>query len=445
MKQITMRRHRMLDLMQVIKAGKGLPVNDTDSRLIGEELAKEVYGWHVDPSISDPAQAVTYLTDAVGKTPAAMGASGFSYGSWKNAFFMPRPCMLRSDGTVAYYLDPNDYTRKADGTASDVSNADFDGNAMMEWPLIFYKFESGEAEGEGYFYCSNKQIDSSYKCWCNVNANNEIIPHFYTAIYNGTGTSRLRSLSGVRLTQANGSGYTTAEQEITRALSNNTTEDVQWYTDIFSDRILINALLVLMGKSLSVSNVFGKGVGAGSSLIPENYVTGAMNDKGLFFGTFTGNNAVKVFGMENWYGLMWRRTAGIMTDTNDLTYYKFTYGTADGSTVIGYSEQGTGYLTASSSSATGWVTKIDYSNGLPIPKSVTGGITQDYSGSYYGCYYYNKPSASTGSGLMTRALFGGAYDPNSSRKSIAHTATLNMDSSNNGAFNVTTGLSCKPI
>ncbi|MBR1382793.1 MAG: hypothetical protein IJ555_03140, partial [Ruminococcus sp.] len=45
-----------------------------------------VYGWHVDPSISDPAQAVTYLADAVGKTPAAMGASSFSYGDWANAF-----------------------------------------------------------------------------------------------------------------------------------------------------------------------------------------------------------------------------------------------------------------------------------------------------------------------------------------------------------------------
>lgn len=40
-----------------------------------------VYGWHIDPSISNPAQAVTYLADAVGKTPAAMGASTFSYGA----------------------------------------------------------------------------------------------------------------------------------------------------------------------------------------------------------------------------------------------------------------------------------------------------------------------------------------------------------------------------
>lgn len=434
---------------ELLKASKGLPVKDPIAALWGMNLVSKrgpvVYGWHVDPTISDPSQAVTYLADARGKAPAAMGATVFSYGGWEDAFFMPKPCMLRYDGTVAYYLDPNDYTKKADGTASDVANASFDGNAMMEWPLIWYKFEAGAAEGEGYFYCSDRQVDESYHCWCNINANDEIIPHFYTAIYNGTGTAKLRSLSGVQLTQANGSGYTTAEQEITRALANNTGGSVEWYTDVFCDRILINALLVLIGSSLSVSGAFGKGVGAGSSLVPDNYITGALNDKGLFYGNSSGNSAVKVFGMENWYGLKWRRTAGIMTDTKDLTYYKLTYGTADGSTAIGYNDQGAGYLRAVSADATGWLVKMDYSYGVPIPKSVFGDITQDMSESRYGSFYYSKPSASTTYGQMTRALFGGAYDPTIERKSIAQASTLNMNSSNSSAFNVTTCLSCKPV
>lgn len=112
------------------------------------------------PPSPTPLRLVTYLADAVGKTPAAMGASSFSYGDWADAFFMQKPCMLRYDGTVAYYLDPNDYTKKEGGTASDVANASLAGNAMMEWPLIWYKFEAGEAEGEGYFYCSDKQVDT---------------------------------------------------------------------------------------------------------------------------------------------------------------------------------------------------------------------------------------------------------------------------------------------
>lgn len=44
------------------------------------------YGYHVDSSISDPSNAVTYVADAVGMTPAKMDTSSFSYGSWEMRF-----------------------------------------------------------------------------------------------------------------------------------------------------------------------------------------------------------------------------------------------------------------------------------------------------------------------------------------------------------------------
>lgn len=74
----------------------------------------KVYGFHINSKESDPSKAVTYLLDAVGMTPAKMdyANSKFDYGSWKNAFFMPKPCMLKSDGTVDYYLDQNDYSKR---------------------------------------------------------------------------------------------------------------------------------------------------------------------------------------------------------------------------------------------------------------------------------------------------------------------------------------------
>lgn len=300
------------------------------------------YGWHIDPNISDPAQAVTYLGNAIGKTPAAMGASSFSYGDWENAFFMPKPCMLRSDGTVAYYLDPNDYTKKADGTASDVANASFDGNAMMEWPLIWYKFEAGAAEGEGYFYCSDQQVDSSYKCWCNYDAKDNIIPHFYTAIYNGTIiNNKMRSLSGLDL-RSNGGTNHTGTQERTAALANNVNSETdvspEWFTCVWSDYTLISALIILIGKSLDVQHVFGLGLTTGdSSASSGEYVTGTANTGGLFTGSTTSSYIpVKVFGIENWWGCNWRRIAG-MSSSNILAY-KLTYGTADESAAIGYSE-----------------------------------------------------------------------------------------------------------
>lgn len=377
----------MPKMWEVLKASKGLPVDDPIAALWGQKIAEEInwkiteitgtlpltflsnggdlidyriygtaegagvetetkiYGWHVDPSVSDPAQAITYLGDAIGKTPAAMGSETFSYGDWSDAFFMPKPCMVRSDGTVDYYLDPNDYSKKADGTASDIADPSYDGNAMMEWPLLWWKYEAGETEGEGYFYVANRKPDDTYHCWCNYDADDNITEHFYTAIYNGTGTDKMRSISGVALTNANGNGGTTAAQEITRATTNNTTDKTEWYIDIWADRMLINGLLILMGKSLNSQVVFGRGLDTGSQAAKEAYVTGSLNDKGLFWGnTSAGTSGVKVFGMENWWGCTWHRTAGLIGLANGNTAYKLTYGTADGSTANGYNTTGDGYL-----------------------------------------------------------------------------------------------------
>lgn len=405
-----------------------------------------IYGWHVDPDESSPSDAVTYLKDAIGMTPAAMGSTAFNYGSWADAFFMPRPCMVRSNGTVDYYLNPNDYTKKVDGTASDIANLDYDGNAMMEWGLIWWKYEAGTAEGEGYFYVSNHRVDSSYKCWCNYDSKNNITDHFYTAIYNGTSaptfstastyavndhvtynnaeykcitaietagvwdsskweqvsaTTRLRSLSGIALTAANGNGSTTGQTEINRATANNTTVDTEWYIDVWSDRMLINGLLILMGKSLDSQGVFGRGIDTGSQASKEAYVTGTLNDKGLFYGsTANGTTAVKVFGMENWWALVWHRTAGLVGLSNGTTAVKMTYGTADGTTADGYNTTGTGYyIDTNVRPASGYMAKARFNAlGYYLPSVTTGGsATTRY------CDYWYTNNAAT-----TFALVGGS-------------------------------------
>lgn len=62
------------------------------------------------------------------------------WGSWKDfveEYF--KPAMLKSDGTIDYYLDPYDLTKKTDGvTASDVANTSYDGNAMLIVKPIYY-------------------------------------------------------------------------------------------------------------------------------------------------------------------------------------------------------------------------------------------------------------------------------------------------------------------
>lgn len=380
-------------------AGYKIPILISDKK-------PEIYGWHVDPSISDPAQAVTYIGDAVGKTPAAMGASTFSYGDWSNAFFMPKPCMVKNDGTVDYYLDPNDYTKKADGTASDVADASYDGNAMMEWPLIWWKYEAGEAEGEGYFYVSNVKVDNTYNCYCNINCDNQIVEHFYTAIYNGTGTTKLRSISGVALTSANGNGGTTFAEESTRAMANNTTVKTEWYIDVWADRVLINGLLVLMGKSLNTQVVFGRGLDSGSQVAKEAYTTGSLNDKGLFWGsTSSGSYGVKVFGMENWWACAYHRTAGLIGVSNNNYAYKMTWGRYDGTSATGYNTNAAGYKTVGTRPATNYFNKAKFGQFgfLPIVTSSSSSTT------YYSDYYNDGAGFALVGGAANAGAYSGAF------------------------------------
>lgn len=148
----------------------------------------KIYGFTINASESDPAQAVTYIKDAIGMTPAKMNYSTgiFDYGSWEDAFFMPKPCMLKSDGTVDYYLKPTDYTKKADGTASDVANTAYDGNAMMEWgqngKKIWLKvIPSGNKEGATVLIADHK-AGNYFHDYSFHNCKGESVAHFYTPI-----------------------------------------------------------------------------------------------------------------------------------------------------------------------------------------------------------------------------------------------------------------------
>ena len=422
---------------ELFKAYIGMPAKAQKYMLWAKYIKNKpiVYGWHVDPSISDPAQAVTYLADAVGKTPAAMGASVFSYGDWANAFFMPKPCMLNYDGTVAYYLDPNDYTKKADGTASDVANSSFNGNAMMEWPLIWYKFVAGTVDGEGYFYCSDKKVDDSYKCWCNINSNNEITEHFYTSIYNGTGTSKLRSLSGVKLISANGSSGISGATEISRALANNTSAHTEWYTDVWCDRQLIAALLVLIGKTTDSVRTFGLGRLGNTRDKKETYITGVLNNKGLFYGSLSDETiAVKVFGMENWWGTVGTRTAGLVSTSSGYAY-KLTYGTADGTNSVGYNSTGNGYKTVSAPQSGGYITKMHFPE-FGLPSEVVSYADGGNTSTYYCAFKHQHAAGYTvaGDGDLDNMYLSGCFRLFS--QSYTYTDTY---------WGLATRLYCKPV
>ena len=396
-----------------------------------------LYGFKLDQNESNPASMITYLSDcdnAIYKS-AYMNYSTdtFDYGDWGNAWFIKKlkPCMLKYDGTVDYELNPNDYTKKLDGTASDVANVSYGGNAMVGIPKVYWKIvDNGDNTANIYF--SDKKVDSDFHCWSHIDNNGNEIDYCYLSAYDGCNiSSKLRSVSG-RSPMTNQSGTT----EINYAKSNNTGSDVIWYTELFNDRMLINLLLLLIGKSTDTQTIFGTGnnktyVSTSNTGIKKS---GTMNTKGLFWGSNDNASGVKVFGIENFYGNVWKRIGGWINDKGTQKI-KMTYGQSDGSTVDGYNTDGAGYIVIGNSTpigtSSGYISKVLFNENGLIPTAVNGSQTTYYCD---GLWFNNSQ--------IDYALVGG--NSNGGYRAGAFYSVLNASVSA-ADWDCATAISCKPL
>lgn len=359
-----------------------------------------VYGVHIDGTDSNPKTRVRYLAKAVGMIPAKMNytTGTFDYGSWADAFFMPKPCMLKTNGQVDYYLNENDYSKKADGTASDITNVNYNGNAMMEWGdgtnLIWWKIEPDKGNpNSASLYVANYQADKDFKNLNFIDINGNEKAHFYTPIYNGSldSNNKLRSISGQTVIKSK-----SASQEMAYARANGTGYEIEQYVD----RLLINILLIIMGKSTDTQDVFGRGMN-NETTNGEHFLlkTGTMNSKGLFWGETAGEAGVKVFGMENYYGNQCRRTVGLIL-ANGTAKVKLSPSVKDGSSATNYNTDGTGYIEIPNSTPSGtnggYIRDMLYTALGMFPTVITGS-----SSTYYpdGCQFNIA--------IIAFAIFGG--------------------------------------
>lgn len=304
-----------------------------------------LYGFEIDKTNSDPDSCVTYTDMAVGFTPAAVDLStgAFNPGSWtEDVFFRQNNhvWMVKSDGTPDYQLDDNDYTKKLDGSASDVSNSAYDGNAMARFDTVWIK--RSESGNTMKVQICNIQLDEDFHAYAHTREDGSIMDYIWMAAFEGsTISSKIRSLKGLAPTTSQ-----TGANEITYAANNGTL----WGTQTWSQINMINMLLVLMAKSIDTQTAFGYGHNSGGSQASHLLKTGTISDKGAFYGT-SGNVAMKVFHIENYYGDAWNRIRGCVTDANKQILVKTTppYNTAGtGYTATGITPGGTsgGYISA---------------------------------------------------------------------------------------------------
>ena len=229
----------------------------------------------------------------------------------------------------------------------------------------------------------------------------------------------MRSISGKTISNA-----LSVQAEITACRANGEC----WYTETIVDRMLINMLLILISKSTSTQRVFGQGITSGGESEMKSYRTGSLDAKGMFYGYSSIDKAVKVFGMENYWGCQWRRHAGLI-QKGGKAYYKLTRGTADGSTATDFNTDGTGYIEHSGAllgANDQWQSTQAFDTNMMIP---SGGGASD---STHMCdnYWVNT-------GATTYALLGG----NSGNGSSCGAFDRHLNSGVSGAY---WGIGCAP-
>lgn len=306
-------------------------VNVDACKIYSINLAPYLFGYRINKNESDPYACVEYLFDAKDMKPAKMvyestetltdeetgetstgtTSAYFDYGDWKDLWFVTdnKPLMLKYDGTVDYYLNPNDYSFNEYGDFSAVADINYDGNAMAQFPLCWVKrYEDSE-----YLYeiVSNVKYDDTYKAYAHTDQNGVVKDYFYQSLFNGSVINqKLRSLSGT--------AYISSTLGFANAVSYAAANGDNWNLGSWSQRSLINTLLVLMSKSLDTQTSFGYGHAAGNNN-NKPLASGTLADKGQFFGyNITGSQSkqVKVFHCESHWGdqLFW--TQGLFSDSS---------------------------------------------------------------------------------------------------------------------------------
>lgn len=354
-----------------------------------------------DANESNPSNAVSYAGINTSYTPSIMNYSGgaFNYGSWADAFFLKlfKPCMLKYDGTVDYFLNPDDYAYKDDKiTPSDISDTTYGGNAMVQIGQIWIS-EENTTDGKKHIRIANRKIDSTFECYTHKKKDGTYADYIYRSLFDGCLIDgKIRSIKGQTINK-----NTTGDNQLTYAQANGT----GWNIEEYALRRTINYLLILMGKSLNTQAVFGQGVTSGyvSADNTGQVQTGTLSDKGMFWGASGTTTAVKVFHIENLWGNVWKIVNGLILAGGKIKY-KMCEGTGDGSTTENYNKTGEGYINSNitpSGTSGGFINEMTLIPGGGLLPTTMGG-----TGSSDNTYYCDKTWYNTG--ITAFARFGGA-------------------------------------
>ena len=91
-------------------------------------------------NFSEATHAYGVQWDVLNSNPAVTRIGALALHTTLPVHNQVKTCLLLDNGTVNYYLKPDDWTKKADGSASDLTGTD--GQIMVEIPAFYWTFET---------------------------------------------------------------------------------------------------------------------------------------------------------------------------------------------------------------------------------------------------------------------------------------------------------------
>ena len=314
-----------------------------------------------------------------------------------------RRCVLNADGSVNYYLHPENSNYKMGGTPSVLTGAD--GNVMVEIPKFYYKYEY-QTQGGGVVHSHSISLTPEVGYTVHdafVRGGVELPNRYYPAYLGYSSGGKLWSISGV---------YPTVSQTRAQFRTLARANGAGWEQIDFLLYEAITLLMIIEYGTMNIQSALGQGrtaftggSWANGSLIGINGLSNRLgNGSGSVVYAGSADDAaadgsfMSYRGCENFFGNVWRFVDGINCQGNMakaiyLNQNPATY--ADDVFTGDYVSIG-----VTTANAHGFARALGNTRKGFIPVSVSGGSSSVGTTDYY----------YTSSTVNTLALVGGAAD-----------------------------------
>jgi hypothetical protein len=350
-----------------------------------------VFGVRIALGNSNPSNSVIYTDESRFLTPES---------SWDSQpiFRDIKPCVLK-DGVVQYYLQPNNFALKEDGSVADITSG-ADGDVMIEFPKTGLSITT--VDNSIQILITDEPSNPTFKYYAHSRETDGDREKLYYGAFLGFELNgKLRSLSGKAPTKS-----TTVTKFRELATANGAGYDMVSFYPL----LLLQCLYILRFKDLNSQTAIGAGTTDYTSVIN----TGQYNDGGMYKKNSSKTwGAIKCHGVEDLWGNLEENVEGVFIDSSNYIYTAFQ----------NFNNSGDGY------------TRHDVKGGVsglmskPAGTTETGFIARETNGSE-STYFCDSTSSKPGTAIR----FGGDYNSVKSAGIFAvKTSTVILGSNNVGA------------